>query len=302
MHDNTVNSRTRTWFRKRLGVLFASAVGALVLVGVVAAANSASYTDPTGDVALAPDVTALNVANDDAGTITIQVTVADARTIGLPGADVGVALDLDQNPDTGTVYYGTEVAIDLDRDGTLYFARAAGNGFVAAPSPASLHGSVANGVVTFSINAADLGLSPSGGFNIAAISENSVADELDTAPDIRTFNYQLTPRPPPPPPPPDTRAPVDRAFASRGKHGKIIELNYWAADGRGVTADTLRVYRKSRLLKTIRISLGDASPFFNYYGRWRAPRTVRGKLRFCVQSVDAAGNRSNLSCAKLVVR
>src|SRR5262245_31837415 len=101
MLDKTDNSSPRTWVRKRFGVLVATAIGALVLVGVVAAANSTAYTDSVGDAVVAPDVTALNVANDDAGTITIQVTVADARKLGLPGEDVGVALDLDQNPDTG---------------------------------------------------------------------------------------------------------------------------------------------------------------------------------------------------------
>jgi hypothetical protein len=299
MHDNLDNSNKRM-SRRRLGVLLASAVGALVIVAVAAAANSASFPDRPGDVTLAPDINRLDVSNDDAGTITINVVFPPGRTIGLPGDVVGVALDLDQNPDTGSVYYGTE-ALVLFQQSTLHFLRAAGNGFSAAAPPPSLHGAIGNGVVTFSVNASDLGLTPSGGFNIVALSDSTVVGELDAAPDIRTFNYQLVPGPPPPLVS-DTRAPVDRAFASRGVHGKTIRLSYWAADGRGVTADTLRVYRKSRLLGTVRIRLGDASPFLDYYARWHAPRKVRGKLRFCVQSTDAAGNRSNLSCAPLTIR
>ena len=298
MYDNIDNSSKRARLRKRWSTVLVACVGALVLVGVAAAANSASFTDPAGDVSLAPDITALDVTNDDAGMITIRETVAGG---GLPGDVFGVALDLDQNPDTGTVYYGTEAEMFFGQ-GTLHFERAAGNGFAAAPPPPSLQGTIGNGVVTFTVNAADLGLAPSGGFNILALSGNIVIGELDTAPDIRTFNYQLVAGTPPPPLGPDTRAPLDRAFASRGVHGKSVHLDYWAADGRGVTADTLRVYRRARLLRTIRISLGDASPFFTYYGRWRVPRGVRGKLRFCVQSVDAARNRSNLSCARLVIR
>src|SRR5262245_24502127 len=301
MHDNLDNSSKRRWPRRRLGVVLASAVGALVIVTVAAAANSASFPDQPGDVTLVPDITALNVSNDDAGTITISMTFSPSRTIGLPGDEFGVALDLDQNPDTGSVYYGTEVLMVFEQSG-LHFGRAAGNGFTAAPPPPSLHGTIGNGVVTFSVNASDLGLAPNGGFNIVALSDSAVVGELDTAPDIRTFNYQLVVGPPPPPPPPDTRAPVDRAFASHGVHGKTVRLSYWAADGRGATADTLRVYRKSRLLGTVRIRLGDASPFLNYYARWHAPRKVRGKLRFCVQSTDAAGNRSNQSCAPLTIR
>jgi hypothetical protein len=298
MYDNIGNSSKRARLRKRWSTMLGAAVGALVLVGVAAAANSASFTDPAGDVILAPDITALDVANDDSGLITIRETVAGG---GLPGDVVGVALDLDQNPDTGTVYYGTEVEMFF-LQGTLHFERAAGNGFAAAPPPASLQGTIGNGVVTFTVNAADLGLVPSGGFNILGVSGNTVIGELDTAPDIRTFNYQLVAGTPPPTLGPDTRAPLDRAFASRGVHGKNVRLDYWAADGRGVTADTLRVYRRARLLRTTRIPLGDASPLLTYYARWRVPRTVRGKLRFCVQSVDATGNRSNLSCARLVIR
>ena len=298
MHDDLDKSNKRG-SRRRLGVLLASAVGALVIVAV-AAANSASFPDRPGDVTVAPDINRLDVSNDDAGTITINVAFPPGRTIGLPGDEVGVALDLDQNPDTGSVYYGTE-ALLLFQQSTLHFLRAAGNGFSAAAPPPSLHGAIGTGVVTFSVNASDLGLIPTGGFNIVALSDNSVVGEMDAAPDIRTFNYQLGSGRPPDLGP-DTRAPVDRAFASRGVHGKTVRLSYWAADGRGVTADTLRVYRKSRLLGTVRIRLGDASPFLNYYAQWHAPRKVRGKLRFCVQSTDAAGNRSNLSCAPLTIR
>src|SRR5215467_11769182 len=154
MHDNTDNSRTRTWVRKRLGVLLASAVGALVLVGVVAAANSASYADPQGDVSLAPDITRLDVNNDDAGAITINVTLSAGRPVGVPGDEVGVALDLDQNPDTGSVYYGAE-ALMVYEGSTLRFYRADGSGFSAAALPPSLHGTIASGMATFSFNASD---------------------------------------------------------------------------------------------------------------------------------------------------
>jgi hypothetical protein len=301
MNDRFDNVRKP--LRKRMGVLLTAAVGALVIVGVVAAANSASYTDPQGDVSLAPDIIALDVANDDTGTITIRMTTAGDIPIGLPGEDLGVLLDLDQNPDTGTVFYGTEVAM-VFQDNSLRFERAAGNAFTTAPSPPSLQGATAinGGVVTFSVKAADLGLTPSAGFNVVAISASNLTGELDSAPDIRTFNYQQVAGTPPPVLGPDTRPPLDRAFASHGVHGKTIHLDYWAADGRGVTADTLRVYRRGRLLRTIRTSLGDASPFIEYYARWHAPRTVRGKLRFCVQSTDAAGNKSNSSCTKLLIR
>jgi len=275
-----------------------SAVGALVLAGAAGAANSASFTDRAGDAGRAPDITEVDVSNDDSGTITIRLTFAGDRTLG-PADEVGAVLDLDQNPDTGTVYYGSEVALRF-KGSMVRFARANGAQFAPAPPPASLNATSGVGSLTFSVSAADLGLAPDAGFDIAAFSETSNGDN-DLAPDIRTFNYQLGSGPPPPVGA-DTRAPVDRAFASRGVHGKVAQLNYWAADGRGVNADTIRVYRHSRLLKTIRISLGDASPFYTYYAPWRVPRKIRGRLHFCVRSRDATGNQSNLSCGRLVIR
>lgn len=296
-----MNVRTRKW----APALLLATAGALVLAGVAGAANSATFTDPAGDSTLAPDITQLAVSNDDSGTLTFRVTFgAGGLTPGLPLEHLGVALDLDQNPDTGTVYYGTEVELALDFGpsgaSTLEFYRAAGNSFAEAPPPPSLTGALSGSTLTFTVKDADLGLAPTAGFNVFAISETPLDGDL--APGIRAFNYQQVAGTPPPPLGADARAPVDHAFRSRGVHGKVARLDYTAQDGRAVTADTLRVYRKSRLLKTIRIGLGDANPLYEYDARWRVPKKLHGKLRFCVSSVDAAGNRSNSSCAPLVIR
>jgi hypothetical protein len=289
---------------KCLLAVLACAVGALAVVGSAAAANSASFTDPSGDAELTPDITRIDVSNDDGGTITFRITYGESLTLGLPGEEFGVALDLDQNPDTGSVDYGTEVALAFEGS-TLTFMRANGAGlFDKATPPASLRGSIGDTTAsaTFSVKATDLGLAPNAGFNLVGISHSYVTSETDTAPDIRSYNYQLIAGTPPRTPGPDTRAPLDKAIVSHGVHGKVAQLDYLAEDGRGVTADTLWVYRRRRLLKTIHVSLGDVNPFFVYYQPWRVPRSLRGRLRFCVRSVDAGGNKSNLSCAALVVR
>jgi hypothetical protein len=289
---------------KWLLALVACAFSAMAVAGAAIAANSASFTDPSSDSGLTPDITRIDVSNDDAGTITFRVTYAAGLTLGLPGEEFGVALDLDQDPDTGSVDYGTEVALAFEGT-TLKFFRANSAGFLsAATPPASLQGSIGDDtpIATLSVKARDLGLAPTAGFNVVAISHSYVSGSMDTAPDIRTYNYQMIAGAPPPSLGPDTRAPIDKAIASHGVHGKVAQLNYLAEDGRGVTADTLWVYRGRRLLKTIHVSLGDVNPFFIYYQPWRAPPSLRGRLRFCVRSVDAAGNKSNLSCAALVVR
>ncbi len=79
-------------------------------------------------------------------------------------------------------------------------------------------------------------------------------------------------------------------------------LSYFSADGRGVTAETIRVFKGKKVLKTFKFGLADTNPFLGYYASWKVPKKVKGKLRFCVQSVDRAGNKSNTSCAALTIK
>lgn len=285
----------------RLRALLAAAAAALVVAGVAGAADSSSFTDTAGDAGLTPDITRVDVSNDDSGTLTFRVAAAPGRTIGLPGDELGVGLDLDQNPDTGAVFYGAEVGIAFEET-TLHFMRGNGARFSDSAPPPSLTGSIGDGFVIFAIKASDLGLGPTDGFNVFGISHSYLTGDTDTAPDIRSVNYEQVAGTPAKAPGPDTRPPLDRAFPARGVHGKRVELDYWAADGRGVTADTLSIYRRRARLRTIHVSAGDVNPFFIYYQTWRVPRKIRGRLRFCVRSVDAAGNRGNLSCARLTIR
>jgi hypothetical protein len=67
-------------------------------------------------------------------------------------------------------------------------------------------------------------------------------------------------------------------------------------------ADTFRVYRRRHLLATRQFGLSDKNPFFDYYARWFVPRTARRPLRFCVSSLDAAGNKSNVACGPITIR
>jgi hypothetical protein len=102
---------------------------------------------------------------------------------------------------------------------------------------------------------------------------------------------------------PDKRPPhIASVFPARAVHGKLARFTYWTLDGRGRTAETIRVYRRSRIIATIRRLLGETNPFDLTHVSWRLPRGVRGRLRFSVVSFDAAGNRSNVSWGRLVVR
>lgn len=204
-------------------------------------------------------------------------------------------LDLDQNPYTGGVFYGAEVGFQLSSDGLSYLKP---NGFQlrGAPRPPSLHATFKDGTATFTVRAQDLGLSPTAGFNVLA---RSVADD---APNYGSFNYQMVAGTPRPELGVDTRPPVVRALSSEGSHLYGAQLGYQAADGRGKTAEVIRVYRGARLVMELRAPLERSKPFVWYSVGWRIHHKVRpGRLHFCVRSTDAAGNQSQPSCAKLVL-
>ena len=280
----------------RQAILLAT-VGAAIAVGAAAAANSSGFVDPAGDAGDGPDLASVAVSSDDSGTITVRETVANRTTLSADD-QVGFTLDVDQNPDTGSVLYGSELAIVLNGASPAVF-RTGPSGYLTeeAPLPPSLRVVFVGGVATFSFAAADVGIASNGGFNISA--QGFAPAGADTAPDIRTVNYQLVPGTPPPALGPDTRAPVDTAVASHGRRGKVAHLDFFTADGRAETADTIRVFRGKRVVKTIAYPLNDNNPFFEYYARWRVPKNARGAYHFCVRSTDRAGNKSNTDCAKI---
>jgi hypothetical protein len=276
------------------------ALGAAAVVaaaaGTALAANSGSFTDKAGDARPAPDISAVAVSSDDAGIVTVKVSVD--RTELRPTDDVLVGIDTDQNPDTGTFFYGADVGLDLTGTQKTFLRPSANGDFTGATG--SFDATSEDGVVTFTFRTSDLGVAEQLGFEVFVAS--FAPRGFDAAPDVRTVNYQLVPGAQRPALEPDRRAPVDEAVKATATHGKVARLSYFAADGRAETADTVRVYRGTKLLKTFRFRLEQTNPFLSYYATWKVPRTVMGKLRFCVQSTDRAGNRSNTSCAALTVK
>jgi hypothetical protein len=284
----------------RLSRVVAAATGMLVFASVTLASNSASFRDPVGDVRRGPDITAVSVSSDDRGTVTVRVTVANRPRLRTT-EELGVGFDVDEDPDTGSAFYGEDYAVWLKVGRPVLFRATRSGRLEVALPPESLKGSFKAGVATFSFKGADLGIDPTSGFNLSAI-DTSHSRLVEAAPNIRTFNYQLLRGTRPRSPGPDIRAPLDEARPSPGIRGKIAHLLYFASDGRAVTADTVRVYRGRRRLRTLRTPLSDKNPNFLHSVSWRVPPKAHGKLHFCVSSVDAAGNKSNTSCARLIVR
>jgi hypothetical protein len=280
-------------------VVVAALAAASIAVGVAAAANSVTLADDPSDNPLGPDISSVAVSSDDTGTVTVKVTAPDRLNL-TNGDEIGIDLDVDQNPETGTVFYGTDVTIEFDRGVLRYLIAAPSGYFQEGAQPESVDGTFSAGVATFTFNAAEVGITS--GFNLAVDTFSHLTGGTDTAPEIRTVNYQLVPGTTPPVLGPDTRAPLDSAFAARGKRGRLVHLDFDAADGRGETADTLRVYHGRRVVKTFNGLLHDRNPYFTYYWTWRVPKKPRGKYRFCVSDRDRAGNRSNTACAPISIK
>ena len=298
-------------YRRSLRGFIACAVVGLVLVGVAGADSQTSFVDPAGDAGSSVDITGVRVSSlwdgGSDGDVGLEVTVTPNRFwCGGDGGDLPllIAIDTDQNPDTGSAFYGTEVELACRRHrcpmASPSSAAPDGWDFKAAPFPDGGMGWECGPTIGgYFIDTAALGITPTSGFNVVAA---TVSPHTDTAPDIGTFNYQPVAGTLPPKLGPDTRAPHVVTYPAQAVHGKLVTLTYQTLDGRGKTADTIRIYRGKRLLKTIRRPLRDSNPFQLSHVAWRVPRTLRGRLRFSVRSADAAGNKSNLRWASLSIR
>ena len=97
---------------------------------------------------------------------------------------------------------------------------------------------------------------------------------------------------------PDTTAPSLRALDSRGAVGGVTSLRYVVSDNSGRTWEDVSIFKDGSVARHYRTILGPAK-----YGRMYAykldktPASFTGVFSFCVQSHDAAGNESPVSCA-----
>jgi hypothetical protein len=261
---------------------------------------TASFADPIGDAGRPPDITRAEIGPAAGDQLEFSFTVAGQRCVGFGGSSGPmIAIDRDQNPDTGSAYYGAEVAITTN-NGYPQVLRADGWDLTKAPpGPAGAvlrpqaYGSCEGKRFELYVPRKIIGVGPRAGFNFVVAAPRSLS-RPETVPDTGTFNYQQVRGTAPPNPGPDTRPPHVAAFYAERPSSRTVRLGYWVLDGRGAIGETFRVYRGRRLLATIRRPVRESKPFGFAYLDWRVPRGVRGPLRFTLRAVDAAGNRSTL--------
>ena len=263
---------------------------------------TASFVDSAGDAGRPPDIARVEVEPALGDQLEFSFTVAGRRCLGFGGSGGPmIVIDGDQNPDTGSGYYGAEVAITAN-NGHPQLLRAAGWDLKKAPrprptflaGPSGPYGSCEGKRFELYVPRKLIGVGPRGGFNFVV---GGLRTGTDTVPGSGTFNYQQMRGKAPPKLGPDTRAPHVAAFYAERPSSRTVRLGYWLLEGRGAIGETFRVYRGRRLVATIRRPVRDVRPFGFVYFDWRVPSGVRGPLRFTMRAVDAAGNRSTLSSA-----
>jgi hypothetical protein len=183
-------------------IVVACAVVALVLTASAGAVNSKGFTDPPGDSELAPDMTAVDVSNDDEGTLTVRVTVPN-RDTWAPDDFLGVYLNTDGKTSTGcaNTHGGDYTLAFLGKAATLtnYFVllHCKGGDFDINTLQASFKGTLdlAGHTLTFSVNRRDIG-SPKR-LSMFLISTSQDAKYLDVAPDTGDWAYDIIAPPAP---------------------------------------------------------------------------------------------------------
>jgi hypothetical protein len=183
--------------RLRLGVLLllaALVVGVPVALGGSshAAANSKDFTDSVGEDPNAPDITSVNVSNDDAGNITFTINISNRPAL-TPDMFLLLFVDADKNPSTGEAdLNGADYAIQLV-PGAIDLFQWNGSDYVLASSQASLTFVYGTAGATIHISAADLNKTK--GFNFGVIAVSGVTVDAAGNPNFDNIRRDAAPDP-----------------------------------------------------------------------------------------------------------
>ncbi|TML14818.1 MAG: hypothetical protein E6G33_09750 [Actinobacteria bacterium] len=129
---------------------------AVALVPTRASAGSSSFSDPTGDAGVAPDISSVTVSNDDQGLITFRITVPNRSSLG-PDDAVAVPLGTD-DPDLANGWRsdGVNFVLVLDATGVSLLVWDGEDMVTLDPPPGSVTGSFNDGVGTVTVLQEDL--------------------------------------------------------------------------------------------------------------------------------------------------
>src|SRR5262245_42420711 len=204
-----------------------------------ATANSATFDDPANASGSAPDVTTTVVANDNAGVLSLTISVPNRQTLSdLDG--IRALLDTDSNTSTGASG-GWEYEFGWIQ-GAAVLSKWDGSQF-ATVTPASFKGSYAAGQAKASVNLSDIG-GPTTFFLVVTTTGDGGDSFPELAPNSASWSYSTvaaTPPPPPsqtpPPPPIKQRLTAGKLQTSKAQAGTAFAASMTVKDpatGKGV--------------------------------------------------------------------
>jgi hypothetical protein len=155
-----------------------------------AATNSQSFPDSTGEDANAPDVTGIDVANDDAGLITFHIKISNRPAL-TPDMVIVMWMDTDGNLSTGDLDFGgADYSIELD-PGSVGLFKWNGTTYDPAQSQTSVTYNYDATGATITASAADLGGARVVNFVVAAVSGITIDPQGN--PDFTTAHIDFAP-------------------------------------------------------------------------------------------------------------
>lgn len=166
----SIGRSARTFLQRARALVLVSAAGIAAIV-VVGASASASFSDSASDANEAPDITSVSVEDAGAGPVTVRVSIANFRVLPT-NSRVVVSFDLDRNQATGAG--GDEMTLRYSNDGTLDFFRWDGSQLIARP-PTGMSAALVDGVLSFTVDRAQLAGSTSFGILAVAARTQQVA-------------------------------------------------------------------------------------------------------------------------------
>jgi len=156
--------------------------------------NSQSFPDSIGEDPQAPDITSVNVANDDAGNITFKINVSNRPTF-TADMEYLIFMDTDANSATGDPNsLGADYIIVLD-PGSVVLGQwsSTSNNYLIAPSQTSLTYSYDTTGPTIHVNASDLGNTRT--LRFAVIAESGIVVDAQGNPDDTNAHFDSAPDP-----------------------------------------------------------------------------------------------------------
>jgi hypothetical protein len=157
----------------------------LALTTAAGASNNSAFADPAGDASsAAPDITSVQVSNDDAAIVTFHVSIPNRLALSDPDL-LAILVDADGKTGTGCARgaFGAEYALDVLAQRYMFGRCIKGHWDFTRP-PASFRGSYGSSTLTMQVSRRDLGGGSNFKFRVGSAGTSDDGAAYDFAPNV----------------------------------------------------------------------------------------------------------------------